>query len=136
VSLLLDFPGLALVVGCLVLGLGLAAGGPPWLTAGERLVIGLVLAVVAPALAQIQITIPGFRSDFPWFTNVPQAQTFEQFLANHPDEARELSQNPGLLYDPSWRAQHRQLQYFLQTHPDVWEGLKAQGADIYDARFR
>ena len=96
----------------------------------------LVLAVVAPALAQIQITIPGFRSDFPWFTNVPQAQTFEQFLANHPDEARELSQNPGLLYDPSWRAQHRQLQYFLQTHPDVWEGLKAQGADIYDTRFR
>jgi len=58
----------------------------------------LVLAVAAPALAQIQITIPGFRSDFPWFTNnVPQAQTFEQFLANHPDEARELSQNPGLL---------------------------------------
>jgi hypothetical protein len=95
----------------------------------------LVLAVVAPAWAQIQITIPGFRSDFPWFTNVPQAQTFEQFLANHPDEARELSQNPGLLYDPSWRAQHRQLQYFLQTHPDVWEGLKAQGADIYDTRF-
>jgi len=46
VPLLLDLPGLALVAGCLVLGLGLAAGGPPWLTAGERLVIGLVLAVV------------------------------------------------------------------------------------------
>src|SRR5207253_2069289 len=44
--LLLDLPGLALVAGCLVLGLGLAAGGPPWLTAGERLVIGLVVAVV------------------------------------------------------------------------------------------
>jgi len=51
VSLLLDFPGLALVVGCLVLGLGLAAGGPPWLRAGERLVIGLVLAVVAQTMA-------------------------------------------------------------------------------------
>ena len=50
-SLLLDFPGLALVVGCLVLGLGLAAGGPPWLRAGERLVIGLVLAVVAQTMA-------------------------------------------------------------------------------------
>ena len=50
-SLLLDFPGLALVVGCLALGLGLAAGGPPWLTAGERLVIGLVLAVVAQTMA-------------------------------------------------------------------------------------
>ena len=45
-SLLLDLPGLALVAGCLVLGLGLAAGGPPWLMAGERLVIGIVIAVV------------------------------------------------------------------------------------------
>ena len=44
--LLLDLPGLALIAGCLVLGLGLAAGGPPWLTTGERIVIGLVLAVV------------------------------------------------------------------------------------------
>ena len=50
-SLLLDLPGLALVGGCLVLGLGLAAGGPPWLTAGERLVIGLVLSVVALTMA-------------------------------------------------------------------------------------
>ena len=49
--LLLDFPGLALVAGCLVLGLGLAAGGPPWLTAGERVVIGLVLSVVALTIA-------------------------------------------------------------------------------------
>jgi len=47
VSLLLDLAGLALVAGGLTLGLGLAAGGPPWLTVGERLVIGLVLAVVA-----------------------------------------------------------------------------------------
>jgi len=46
VSLLLDLPGLALVAGCLVLGLGLAAGGPPWLMAGERVVIGIVISVV------------------------------------------------------------------------------------------
>ena len=56
-SLLLDFPGLALVVGCLVLGLGLAAGGPPWLTAGERLVIGLVLAVVAQTMAGYAVAL-------------------------------------------------------------------------------
>jgi hypothetical protein len=46
VPLLLDLSGLALVAGCLVLGVGLAAGGPPWLTLGERVVTGLVLAVV------------------------------------------------------------------------------------------
>src|SRR5207245_11102020 len=40
----------ALVAGCLILGLGLAAGGPPWLTWGERAVIGIVLAVVGLTL--------------------------------------------------------------------------------------
>jgi hypothetical protein len=50
VSLLLDIPGLALVAGMLVLGLGLASGGPPWLTWGERAVIGIVLAVVGLTL--------------------------------------------------------------------------------------
>ena len=44
--LLLDLPGLALVAAVLVLGIGLASGGPPWLTWGERAVIGIVLAVV------------------------------------------------------------------------------------------
>ena len=48
--LLLDLPGLALVAGCLILGLGLAAGGPPWLRWGERAVIGIVLALVALTL--------------------------------------------------------------------------------------
>ena len=45
--LLLDLPGLALCAGGLTLGLGLAAGGPPWLMTGERAVIGIVIAVVA-----------------------------------------------------------------------------------------
>ena len=44
--LLLDQSGLVLAAGCLVLGVGLAAGGPPWLTSSERLVIGLVLSAV------------------------------------------------------------------------------------------
>jgi hypothetical protein len=50
VSLLLDLPGLALVLGCLTLGLGLASGGPPWLSLGERLVTGIVLSIVALTL--------------------------------------------------------------------------------------
>ena len=49
--LLLDQSGLVLVVGVAVLGLGLASGGPPWLTVGERLVAGLVLAVVGLTVA-------------------------------------------------------------------------------------
>lgn len=48
--LLLDQSGLILVLAWLVLGVGLASGGPPWLTVGERLVIGLVIAAVALAM--------------------------------------------------------------------------------------
>src|ERR1700682_270778 len=96
---------------------------------------GAILAMVISAPASAQTQIPGFPINFPWFTNVPQAQTFEQYLASHPDDQRELAQNPGLIYDPNWRGQHRQLQYFLQTHPDVWEGLKSQSTGIYEPRF-
>src|ERR1700687_5665293 len=46
----------------------------------------LVLATVTPAAMAQSIQIPGFPSNFPWFTNEPQAQTFEQFLASHPDD--------------------------------------------------
>jgi hypothetical protein len=46
VSLLLDQSGLALVAGCLALAAGLSLGGPPWLTTGERLVIGTTISVV------------------------------------------------------------------------------------------
>src|SRR6202035_2097819 len=58
VPLLLDLPGLALVAGCLILGLGLAAGGPPWLTWGERAVIGIVLAVVGLTLLGYVLAFP------------------------------------------------------------------------------
>lgn len=49
-SLLLDLPGLALVLGCLTLGFGLAASGPPWLSLEERLVAGMVVSIVALTL--------------------------------------------------------------------------------------
>ncbi len=49
--LLLDLPGLALVLAIVVLGAGLASGGPPWLWFGERIVIGLVLSVVIVTVA-------------------------------------------------------------------------------------
>jgi len=44
--LLLELAGLALVLAIVVLGAGLASGGPPWLRLGERIVIGMVLSVV------------------------------------------------------------------------------------------
>jgi hypothetical protein len=51
VSLLLDQSGLALAAGWLVLSAGLAFAAPPWLSLGERLVIGAVMSVVGITIA-------------------------------------------------------------------------------------
>ncbi len=62
--LLLELAGLALVLATLALGAGLASGGPPWLTLGERIVVGLALAVVA-------VTIAGYLLAFILGVGVP-----------------------------------------------------------------
>jgi len=89
------------------------------------------LAIAAPAAAQVTIQfggpqVPGFSNYYPWFNDVPQYrgdQTFRWFLANHPNIARELARNPGLLYNANWRRQHPQLQQYLANHPYVWQAL-------------
>ncbi|HVB55166.1 MAG TPA: hypothetical protein VNE63_01870 [Candidatus Acidoferrales bacterium] len=92
------------------------------------------LAVAAPAPAQVTIQIggpqvPGFSNYYPWFNDVPQYQgdqTFRWFLAYHPNIARALSRNPGLLYNASWRSQFPALEQYLANHPYVWQALNNQ----------
>ena len=65
------------------------------------------LAIAGPASAQVQVRIEfgrpqayGFSNNYPWFNDVPQyqnVQSFQYFLAYHPDIARALSRNPGAL---------------------------------------
>jgi hypothetical protein len=89
------------------------------------------LVVAARASAQITIQIgtpqvPGFSNYYPWFNDVPQYQgdqTFRWFLANHPNIARQLARNPGLLYNANWRRQYPQLEQYFANHPYVWQAL-------------
>jgi hypothetical protein len=93
----------------------------------------LALAMAAPASAQVQVTIQfgrpqarGFSNNYPWFNDVPQYQgnqTFQYFLAYHPDIAQALALNPGLLYDAAWRSEYPDLEQYLNTHPYEWEAL-------------
>jgi hypothetical protein len=93
----------------------------------------LALAMAAPASAQVQVTIQfgrpqarGFSNNYPWFNDVPQYQgnqTFQYFLAYHPDIAQALALNPGLLYDASWRSEYPDLEQYLNTHPYEWQAL-------------
>jgi hypothetical protein len=95
--------------------------------------VGAVLfAVMIAARADAQYSmpqVPGFSNYYPWFNDVPQYrgnQSFRWFLANHPNIARTLSRNPGLLYNASWRRQHPELEQYLSNHPYVWQALNNQ----------
>jgi hypothetical protein len=92
------------------------------------------LAIAAPASAQVTIEfgrpqVPGFSNNYPWFNDVPQYrkdQSFRYFLAYHPNIARALSRNPGLLYNAGWRAQYPQLEQYLANHPYEWQALNGE----------
>lgn len=93
----------------------------------------LALAMAAPASAQVQVTIQfgrpqarGFSNNYPWFNDVPQYrgnQTFQYFLAYHPDIAQALALNTELLYDAAWRSEYPDLEQYLNTHPYEWQAL-------------
>ncbi len=89
------------------------------------ILLGIGLAV--PARAQYPLPgVDGFSNDYPWFNEVPRysgVESFQYFLAYHPQIARMLSRNPRLLYDSEWRSEQPALEQYLDNHPYVWRGL-------------
>src|SRR5579872_3144151 len=91
------------------------------------------LAIAGPASAQVQVRIEfgrpqayGFSNNYPWFNDVSQYQgdqTFQYFLAYHPDISRALALNPGLLYNAAWRSDNPALEQYLDSHPYEWQAL-------------
>ena len=96
----------------------------------------LALAMAAPVSTQAQVVVQfgrpqarGFSNNYPWFNNVPQyseSQSFQYFLAYHPDIAQALSINPGLLYNAAWRSENPDLEQYLNTHPTNGRRLTMQ----------
>lgn len=90
----------------------------------------LAVAISAPASAQFSIPqVPGFSSNYPWFNQAPESQgnqSFQWFLANHPNIASALARNPGLLYNADWRSETPALRQYLVRHPYEWQRLNDQ----------
>jgi len=94
----------------------------------------LALALAAPVRAQITIVVqeppvPGFSNSYPWFNEVPQYQgdqSFQWFMANHPDIAGALARDPGLLYNANWRSEFPALEQYLANHPYEWQALNGE----------
>ena len=94
----------------------------------------LALAMAPPARAQVttlfqEPPVPGFSNSYPWFNEVPQYQgdqSFQWFMANHPDIAGALARDPGLLYNANWRSQFPALEQYLANHPYEWQALNGE----------
>jgi len=52
-----------------------------------------------------------------------QVATFDRFLDEHPDVAKEVQKNPSLIQNEEFLENHPQLQTFLKDHPEVREEL-------------
>jgi hypothetical protein len=59
-----------------------------------------------------------------------QDAEFDKFLSNHPGVANDLHANPGLINDPAFRAQHPELQQYLQSHQRVSATVRGQAAQM------
>jgi len=58
------------------------------------------------------------------------------YLDEHPEVARELAKNPGLVDDPKFMAQHPGLRNFVQNHPEIKEDLKQHPDAFMDREQR
>src|SRR6516162_176532 len=85
----------------------------------------LVVGLTPMAMAQQPTTTPSAPP-----VNNGEMDNFSQFLLNHPNVANQLKQNPSLINDPNFQAQHPQLQTFLKNHPGA-----AQQAQADPTRF-
>jgi hypothetical protein len=88
----------------------------------------LAVALAAPAFAQtatgVQLppyaerghregSFAGYKEHHPFVSN------FDDYLSQHPDEAKELNRNPTLIRDHKYLEKHPDLREYLKTHPRV-----------------
>ncbi len=84
-------------------------------------VLGLALAGAAFAQAA-PVRPPAGYGDGD--TTRGQIASFDGYLDNHPEVARELARNPGLVNNWQYMANHPGLRQYLANHPGVREELR------------
>lgn len=107
----------------------------PCRTIVERLALStlLTVALVATAAAQsptagqspvIDQLAPSVTAAGDHDITHRELNNFDRYLDDHPQISRELRNNPNLINDPNWLAQHPSTQQFLKNHPGVNEEIR------------
>jgi len=80
--------------------------------------------MLTSAVAQSPTAAP-WPSSTTWDNDINRTElnNFDRYLDDHPEVARELRNNPRLIDNPNWLAQHPSTQQFLNSHPGVRQQL-------------
>jgi hypothetical protein len=65
-----------------------------------------------------------------------ELNNFDRYLDDHPNVSHELRNNPNLVNDPNYLAQHPSLQGFLKNHPGVNEEIRENPAQFMNRENR
>ncbi len=57
--------------------------------------------------------------------NGAEQNQMDRYLTNHPEEAKQLHENPNLVNDPKWLAQHPKVQSYMNQHPSLKQSAAA-----------
>jgi hypothetical protein len=101
----------------------------------------LPVAFAAPAFAQdgrtLGTVVKGnttieFRAADSSDIDLQKLQTWSAFASEHPNIARQLAYNPGLVNDDAYANKHPELASFFSAHPDIREAM-AENPGNYNA---
>ncbi len=87
-------------------------------------------AILAGAIALLAAAMPSMA-----MAQTPWGNEFQNWLANHPNAGNQLHQNPYQIYDPGWRAQHPEVQQYIQSNPSFWNGMRSNGNQYFGPRL-
>jgi hypothetical protein len=86
------------------------------------------------AAAAIKQNPQKFMTDEKRFNNreaeIKRTAGFDNYLDQHPQQEKDLMQNPNLINDPKYMAEHPELQQYLQSHPHLAEQLKTNPKQV------
>ena len=87
----------------------------------KRVSLSMALAaIVCAGMALAQDTPPSPSSDAQMVNpSSSETKTMDHYLNNHPEVAKQLHDNPSLINNPQWLAQHPNVQNYMNSHPSM-----------------
>jgi hypothetical protein len=79
----------------------------------------LTTALATPLMAQ---PVPPVTTEYG--EHHPNVETFDSYLDTHPDVRHQLNENPHLIDNPKYIANHPDLQSYMQEHPRAAEAFR------------